>query len=97
MKRRESPVKGQWGKEYKNWAQTVRRRVARNENWKRVGTWMYPTRENGRWAELFYHICRTNFDLENTPDGVKMTDDCCACGEKVPDGLKMVVLLTEKL
>ncbi len=68
--------------------------------WDRIGPWVFPTKHNGLRSHVFYHVCDGNRadpshiirKLANISKRLH-PNQCMACGEKVPDGLKMVVML----
>ena len=62
--------------------------------WKAIGDWMYPTKENISFREVFVHLCVERKTRERSID--YSFNECKCCGEKVPDGIKMIALL-EKL
>ena len=66
--------------------------------WNYIGDWAYPTRKNSSYEGVFYHYCGDKPRTEPAAGGhLLQTDKCGWCGTLVPDGIKMVVLLTERL
>jgi hypothetical protein len=71
-------------------------------HWNRIDAWIFPTKDNNMRSQVYYHVCDGN---RKTADHIVKgsanislrldPDECKACGAKVPDGLKMVVMLLE--
>lgn len=68
------------------------------EYWVDVGEWSYPTKINSSFKEVFYHMwCKGGKkSLVYLHKNDLAFTHCTFCGEKVPEGLRMVALL-EKL
>jgi hypothetical protein len=73
----------------------------RNSSWRSVGNWLYPSKTNAvyRHKDVVYHVCRANYDSlhsieEGYSDSITGLDEGChTCGDGVPDGIKMIMLL----
>ncbi len=67
--------------------------------WIRLGEWLFPTKDNAQYSQVFYHLCiashKTKFKYETKL--LMSLHECCLCNKKVPDGLKMVAMLLESL
>ena len=66
--------------------------------WNRVGVWGFPTKDNIAHSEVVIHYCQKYYVMYKNGGMVAAKDfnKCRACGEDVPDGIKMIALL-EKL
>jgi hypothetical protein len=80
-----------------------------NLSWYALGNWLYSTRRNTCYygVATVYHVCQGNYRRLNAdlfPEKGKshanpiaeIEAGCLLCGAKIPDGMKMVMLL-EKL
>ncbi len=74
---------------YKGWARELKDRVRRNSQWERVGLWLYPTKTNRSWWQIAFHACESS---RHSSSAIKL-DEACSCGEVVPEGIRMVILL----
>ena len=76
---------------YEEWVEALN-----TESWSYIGEWAYPKRENGSYADVFYHWCG---DRERKAPGYPnlQPDRCQYCDAEVPESIQMIVLLTEKL
>jgi hypothetical protein len=66
-------------------------------SWGYIGDWAYPLKSNSGYAELFYHYCGDRPCSQPEQHHKLKGDECGCCGTPIPDGLKMVVMLLEKL
>jgi hypothetical protein len=72
-----------------------------DKSWREVDNWLYPGRDNVTFCnrDVVYHVCRANYErLQGNPPNahssvVSMERGCLICGDKVPEGIKMIMLL----
>lgn len=87
------------GETYKAWVSRIKNIYADPSlqyDWKAVGDWLYSTRENSVYKGAFFHLCETVYDGDGHA-ARNLHDVKCICGEEIPEGLKMICLLTEVL
>jgi hypothetical protein len=76
---------------YKEWIEALN-----HDSWRHIGEWAYPKRENASHNDVFYHYCGKR-ERKIPGNHTLQADKCQYCEAPVPDGVKMIVLLTEKL
>ncbi len=102
----------EWEREMLDGYDTSKRYQSKTPSaWLAIGHWLYQSKENGAYREcVTYHVCKTNWkrNYQNITPTAECGDTaaasslaniergCLLCGEKVPDGFKMIMLL-EKL
>ena len=82
---------------YDKWREFVTNVGTNPYNWQHAGDWFFPTPKN-RWpinVGKFYHICPANWrlDMAKKESAKPCTERCEACGEVIPDGIKMIAAL----
>ena len=89
---------------FDNWVAAIKKSCARSSNWKIIGDWCYSTLANKhRGPQQMYHLCDGSHKLyliDSHPERKEQVTrmhhkHCIACGDLVPEGLKMVVMLLE--
>ena len=92
---------GDWEAEmndFELWKRRSKRRSNTMEGWAHIGEWLYTTRNYSGYSSIFSHLCEASWkQLHTTVGGGNVSGVCERCNEEVPDGIRMVVLLTEKL
>ena len=81
------------------WKRCTLKRVIVMEEWNNIGDWMYTVKGAAR-SNIFSHVCKPSWAYLSK-GGASIGKDyieggCRHCGEEVPDGIKMIVLLTER-
>ena len=63
-----------------------------HHKWDRIGVWSFPNKSNSSYRNVFYHYCG---DTQKTRglNSVYLSDRCDRCGEEVPEGIRMIVML----
>ena len=73
--------------------------------WLSLGSWLYPAKENNAYRSdksihVVYHVCKKNYErhygnatTKAEPPIASIEIGCQLCGEKVPDGFKMIMML----
>jgi hypothetical protein len=87
---------------YEEWETSMLRGYeGMHESWRAVENWLYPGRDNVTYCkrDVVYHVCPANYERLYGGAGshdLSVTDmerGCLMCGDKVPEGIKMIMLL----
>jgi hypothetical protein len=87
---------------YEEWRKVVLKREQRDPHWMNAGDWFYPTiKANLMYKGKMFHICEVNWRLDQeykssmvaTKRPEVVADRCEACGEEIPEGIKMIAML----
>ena len=87
-----------------DWITAIKKSCAQSSNWNIIDEWCYSTLTNKQQgAQKLYHLCSgSHIRYLTQPDptnGGQVTlmesTTCISCGDPVPEGLKMIVMLLE--
>ena len=90
--------------QYSDWERAIKKSCDQSSNWKYIDDWCYSTLTNKfRGAQKLYHLCYGSHKIYlQTPhpdNGEQISlmenEHCVACGDVIPEGLKMIVMLLE--
>ncbi len=73
-------------------------------SWRVAGDWLYPGTGNRSFSQqdVAYHVCEANYEILRGECTTKrrynssispIEEGCARCGDKIPDGIKMIMLL----
>ncbi len=62
-----------------------------HDKWDNIGVWSFPNKSNDSYQNVFYHYCGS--EGKRSIDSMYLSDTCSMCGEEVPEGIKMIVML----
>lgn len=82
-----------WGvsdsKTFDEWVRDIEERARKNMVWSRIGEWLYPLKSNDGWSQVVFHLCP---ESRGSTKAIPL-EEPCECGKRVPDGVKMIILL----